>query len=322
MAIERARASALPKPWGIFDLRPWSNARHDSGAIGEIWYERSGRAAAESSLLLKILFTSQPLSIQVHPDDAFAHSIGLPNGKTEAWYVLRAAPEAKVALGLNQRLTPQQLRAAVDDGSISNLVAWQAVSRGDTILVPAGTIHAIGAGLIIAEIQQRSDTTFRLFDHGRQRALHVESAVAAADAGPAGVQGQPTLLTDERTLLISSPYFVVERIELPPDSTWQLDGERETWLLVLSGDVRTKLLNMGTGDALFVQSDRVDLRAGPTGLVGLVAYTGEDPVRILLRRARQHGATDRELPRATRAPPFIHRTKTAISTNKRLELFQ
>ena len=91
MTIEHARASALPKPWGILDLRPWSSARHDGGAIGEIWYERSGRVAAEPSLLLKLLFTNQPLSIQVHPDDAFAHSMGLPSGKTEAWYVLSAA---------------------------------------------------------------------------------------------------------------------------------------------------------------------------------------------------------------------------------------
>jgi mannose-6-phosphate isomerase len=322
VTVEHARASALPKPWGIFDLRPWSNAHHEDGAIGEIWYERSGREAAESSLLLKILFTNQPLSIQVHPDDAFAHSIGLPHGKTEAWYVLRAAPEAKVALGLNRRLTPQQLRAAVDDGSISNLVVWQAVSSGDAIFVPAGTIHAIGAGLVIAEIQQRSDATFRLFDHGRQRALHVENAVAAADAGPAHVQGHPVQLTDERTLLISSPYFVVERIELPPNSTWRLDGERETWFLVLSGDARAKSFDMNIGDALFVQSDSVSLHAGSTGLVGLVAYTGEDPVPILLRRARQPGATHRRPPQPTRAPPLVPRAKTTISTNERLELSQ
>src|SRR6266705_4554320 len=227
MAIEHARAHTVPKPWGVVDLRPWSNARHDGNAIGEIWYERPGGAAADSSLLLKLLFTSQPLSIQVHPDDAFAHSMGLPRGKSEAWYVLSATPEAKVALGLKQRMAPQQLREAVDDGSISNLVVWQAVSPNDVIFVPAGTIHAIGAGLIIAEIQQRSDATFRLFDHGRQRDLHIENAVAAADAGPAHVQGHPSRLTDERTLLISSPYFVVERIELPPNSTRRLDGERE-----------------------------------------------------------------------------------------------
>ena len=188
MTIEHAIAHSLSKPWGVVDPRPWSSAGRDDNTIGEIWYERSGSAAAAPSLLLKLLFTSQPLSIQVHPDDAYAQSIGLPNGKTEAWYVLSAAPEAKVALGLKRRLTPQQLRHAADDGSIADLVVWQAVSAGDAIFVPAGTIHAIGAGLVIAEIQQRSDATFRLFDHGRGRELHIENAIAVADAGPAGIQ--------------------------------------------------------------------------------------------------------------------------------------
>ena len=119
MAIEHARTRALPKPWGVEDLLPWSHVGHDGNAIGEIWYERPDSAALDPSLLLKLLFTSQPLSIQVHPDDAFAHAMGLPSGKTEAWYVLSAAPEAKVALGLSRRLTPQQLREAIDDGSIS-----------------------------------------------------------------------------------------------------------------------------------------------------------------------------------------------------------
>jgi mannose-6-phosphate isomerase len=158
MTIEHARARALPKPWGILDLRPWSNARHEGGLIGEIWYER--RETTDTSLLIKILFTNQPLSIQVHPDDAFAHSIGLPSGKTEAWYILSATPDAKVALGLNQRLTAQQLRKAVDDGSISDLVVWQDVSPGDVIFVPAGTIHAIGAGLVIAEIHSAATRRF------------------------------------------------------------------------------------------------------------------------------------------------------------------
>ena len=143
-----------------------SNAGHDGDVIGEIWYERSDNSDINPSLLLKLLFTSQPLSIQVHPDDAFARSMGLPNGKTEAWYVLSAAPDAKVALGLRRRLSPQQLRAAIDDGLISDLVVWHAVSADDVISVPAGTIHAIGAGLVIAELQQRSDTTFR---HVRSR---------------------------------------------------------------------------------------------------------------------------------------------------------
>src|SRR5213078_909176 len=137
---------------------------------------------------------------------------------TEAWYVLSAAPGAKVALGLDRRLTQQQLRKAVDDGSISDLVAWQPVSPDDVIYVPAGTIHAIGAGLVIAELQQRSDATFRLFDHGRQRELHIESAITVANAGPADVQVQPSRLSNERTLLVSSPHFVLERLDLAPNA--------------------------------------------------------------------------------------------------------
>jgi mannose-6-phosphate isomerase len=322
VAIEHATTCALPKPWGIPDLRPWSNARHDGGLIGEIWYERSGAAAANPSLLLKLLFTSQPLSIQVHPDDAYAQSIGLPNGKTEAWYVLSAASDAKIALGLKQRLTPQQLRQAIDDGSLSNLVVWQAVAPGDSFLVPAGTIHAIGAGLVIAEIQQRSDATFRLFDYGRQRKLHVDNAVAAADAGPAPFQAQPSRLTDERTLLISSPYFAVERISLAPNSTWGLEAERETWFLVLSGDARAGSFDIATGEALFVQSDSVDFHAGPTGLVGLVAYAGASPAPRLLQRVRQPGAMDRAPPQMARRPTFLPRKKNATSTSEYLELFQ
>src|SRR5882672_222950 len=143
MTIEQAMTHSLPKPWGVVDPRPWSSAGRDDHAIGEIWYERSSSAAVAPSLLLKLLFTSQPLSIQVHPGDAYAQSIGLPNGKTEAWYVLSAASEAKVALGLKLHLTPQEMRDAANDGSISDLVVWHEVWAGDTIFVPAGTIHAI-----------------------------------------------------------------------------------------------------------------------------------------------------------------------------------
>jgi mannose-6-phosphate isomerase len=166
MAIELARAQALPKPWGVADLAPWSKAGPDDGRlVGEIWYERPRGGAPDPSLLLKLLFTSQPLSIQVHPDDAYAHSIGLPCGKSEAWYILSAAPGAKVALGLKERLAPRQLREAVDDGSIVRHIAWRSVLAGDVVSVPAGTIHAIGAGLVIAEdpaAQRRNVSHVRL----------------------------------------------------------------------------------------------------------------------------------------------------------------
>ncbi len=274
MTIEHAQTHTLPKPWGVVDLRPWSGLRQDGEAVGEIWYERSDSTAAPPSLLLKLLFTNQPLSIQVHPNDEYAQSIGLPNGKTEAWYVLSATPDAKIALGLKRRVSPEQLRHAIDDGSISDLIVWQAAHKGETTSVAAGTIHAIGAGLVIAEIQQRSDATFRLFDHGRGRELHIENALAVANAGPADIRVTPTRLTDTRTLLVSNPHFMFERIDLAPNSAWCLEAEHETWLLVIGGSARAGTLDVTTGDAIFAQSDRVIIRAGGNGLAALVAYTG------------------------------------------------
>jgi mannose-6-phosphate isomerase len=317
MVVELARTLALPRPWGVVDLRPWNRTASDGSLIGEIWYERPNERAAKSSLLLKLLFTSQPLSIQVHPDDAHAQSMGLPNGKTEAWYVLDAAPEAKVALGLKRRLTQQQLREAVDDGSIRDLVVWNTVLPDDAIFVPAGTIHAIGAGLVIAEIQQRSDATFRLFDHGRQRELHIEKAVTVAIPGPARFRTRPNRFTDQRTLLVSGPHFVLERIDLPPSSTWCLEAKRETWLLVLSGDATAGSFDVAAGDAIFAQSDRVDIYAGTNGMVGLVAYTGIGPIPHLIRRTMQTNAKSASRPQNIEVPPPLPRVREASTSSPR-----
>jgi mannose-6-phosphate isomerase len=305
MAIEHARARALPKPWGVVDLSPWNSAGDNGSAIGEVWYERADGAAVAPSLLLKLLFTSQPISIQVHPNDAFAHSISQPNGKTEAWCILSATPEAKVALGLRQRLTPQRLREAIADGSIRELIVWRTVLAGDVIFVPAGTIHAIGAGLVVAEVQQRSDVTFRLFDYGRQRELHIENAIAVADAGPAVFQVQAEQLTPERKLFISSPYFIFERIDLAPNSKWRLEADRETWLLVVSGSAVTGSFDVATGDTIFAQSDRVDIHAGTAGTVCLVAYTGGAAIPDLLQRLIQPGSIDIKGPQEIRVPTSV-----------------
>ena len=186
ITVEHASVRLLRKPWGSHDLRPWSSLEPGAAAVGEIWFERAVTNAPDPALLLKLLFANEALSIQVHPDDAFARSIGLPHGKTEAWYILSATSNAKVAVGLKWRLTTQQLRTSIEDGSIADMVCWHHVRSGDIVFVPAGTIHAIGPGLVIAEIQQRSDATFRLFDFGRQRELHVDNAVTVAHAGPAG----------------------------------------------------------------------------------------------------------------------------------------
>ncbi len=212
MAIEYAHQRAVTKPWGSTDLGPWSANPDDGIAIGEVWFERSGASAPDPELLLKLLFTREPLSIQVHPDDAVARSMGLVHGKTEAWYILSATDGAEVAVGLERRVATAQLRAAIEDGSIAGLVKWRRVAADDVVFVPAGTIHCIGAGLVVAEIQQRSDVTFRLFDHGRRRELHVDAALAAADPRPAEPQMAERRLTDTRTLLVACPSFVLERI--------------------------------------------------------------------------------------------------------------
>ena len=290
MAIEHACMRVVRKPWGSTDLRPWSEIRHDGVAIGELWFQRPDMNAPDPALLLKLLFTKEPLSIQVHPDDAFAQSIGLGHGKTEAWYILSATPGAKIAVGLKRQLTTPQLRASIEDGSISDLVQWHRVLKDDVIFVPAGTIHAIGPGLVVAEIQQRSDATFRLFDHGRQRELHVDNAVAAANAGPAECQSVPRRLTDARTLLVASPHFVLERIDLSPQSNWELHAEHETWVLVLEGHARVRLRTVFVGEAIFLEADRTSIKVGSNGLKGLLAYLGTEPSPSLLHNHDRQNA--------------------------------
>jgi mannose-6-phosphate isomerase len=278
MAIEHASVQVVRKPWGVADLHPWSAIDVSCDPVGELWFQRADKNASVPALLLKLLFTSEPLSIQVHPDDAFARSIGLPKGKTEAWYILSATPDTRVAVGLKRILTPQELRASIRNGSIASLTQWRPVAKGDVIFVPARTIHAIGAGIVLAEIQQRSDTTFRLFDYGRQRELHEESAVAVSDAGPAQTQPGPRRLTADRTVLIASPQFVLERIDLQANSNWALDADRETWILVIEGNGRIGLTNATVGDAIFIEADSASIEVGPAGMSGLIAYPGPIPL--------------------------------------------
>lgn len=270
MTIERAVAEVVRKPWGSADLTPWG-ASDGGEPIGELWFQRAA-AMPQPTLLFKLLFTTAPLSIQVHPDDAYARMVGLAGGKTEAWYILSARPEARVAVGLRRSLDAAQLRGAIEDGSIAGLVKWRSVRKGDSIFVPAGTIHAIGAGLVIAEIQQRSDTTYRLYDFGRERALHAEAAVAVARTAPAGAQPGPRRLTEARTLLVASPYFLLERIVVPPGSVWRIMADSETWIFVVEGGARIGSIEASVGDVVFLDEDSAGIDVGQHGLVCLLAY--------------------------------------------------
>lgn len=307
MTFEHASVRIARKPWGSHDLTPWNGCGSREAAIGELRFDRSERQAPDPALLLKLLFTKQTLSIQVHPDDAFAQSNGMANGKTEAWYVLSAEPGAQVAVGLKRTLNQARLRAVIADGSIADLVKWRDAAAGDVFFVPAGTIHAIGAGLVIAEIQQRSDTTFRLFDHGRLRELHVDEAVAAADLEPAKAEAAPIRLTPARTQLVSCPFFTLERIDLPANARWELLAERETWALVIAGDANVGSVHAGVGDAFFADADRVAIKVGTNGLTALLAYADSAPEPGLLRDLDVQKA---DLPaRQDRVPALIHHEK-------------
>ena len=284
MPIEHTSVRVVHKPWGVSDLKPWSSVDGTADAVGELWFERADKNAPVPALLLKLLFTSEPLSIQVHPDDTFARAMGMPNGKSEAWYIISAKPGSQIGVGLERRVTPQELRASIRNGSIVELVRWRPVEKGDVIFIPAGTIHALGAGIVLAEIQQRSDTTFRLFDYGRQRELHEDNGVAVANAWPLRAAQNPTRLTAERMVLVASRYFVFERLDLPKSSSWALLAEAETWILVLDGHAAIGLAAASTGQAIFVGGGRTSIEVGINGLTALVAYPATAPVDSLLQR--------------------------------------
>ncbi len=170
----------VAKPWGRTKLPP-PFANHSDEPIGEIWFESPNEPL---DLLVKFLFTSQKLSIQVHPSDELAATGGLPSGKEECWLVLDAEPGAMLGIGTREPLSSNQLRAAALDGSLENIIDWKPVSRGDFFYIPAGTVHAIGAGVTLVEVQQNADITYRLFDYGRPRELHLDKGVQAAIATP------------------------------------------------------------------------------------------------------------------------------------------
>lgn len=290
MTVEKARARAVTKPWGSVDPSPWSSFDGSGEPLGEIRFERSDPAAPTSALLFKLLFAARPLSIQVHPDDDLARSRSLPGGKSEAWYVLAAAPGAEVVSGLRRPLDESALRAAVADGSIIDLVARRAVRRGEVVYVPAGTIHAVGAGLVIAEIQQNSDTTWRLHDYGSGREIHVDDAVAAVRLDAAAGVTTPGATIEGRTRLVVDRHFVLEHLDLPASSRSTLVVASEAWLLVVAGEARIGTIEVIQGEAVYLDQAGTVLSVGPDGGELLLAHTGRRPHPSLTPLCDGHSA--------------------------------
>jgi mannose-6-phosphate isomerase len=283
MTAQWALTTAVPKPWGRASLAPWSLHRPGAAPLGEIWFRPADAAAAPTALRLKLLFTSEMLSIQVHPDDAMARAMGLPEGKSEAWYILDADATAQVAIGLRVRAEPRALEAAVRSGRIGELIAWKDARRDDGFRVPAGTVHALGAGLIVAEVQQNCDVTFRLSDPGRERALHLDEGIAALRPARHLPEPKPRPLGPGRTLVLSDPHFVLERLDLPPRSAWRLQADRESWVLVIAGILRFAGHDGTRGEALLVESDAIVIEGSEAGVSLLVAYPGQIQGGLLSR---------------------------------------
>lgn len=231
----------VEKPWGrtrlpaIFD--PPGGKR-----IGEVWFTGAG----EQPLLVKYLFTSERLSIQVHPDDDQARARGLKQGKSECWYILDAEADATLGLGLKRAVSPDELRSAALDGSIEQLMDWRPVRAGDFFMVPPGTIHAIGGGISLLEFQQNSDVTYRLYDYGRPRELHLEDGVAVADRGPYPDSLAQHLSPDEERTLVNGPRFVLAH------TTTDALADRQRWVIPLDGTARTDGECAEPGDSLLV----------------------------------------------------------------------
>lgn len=173
-------------------------------------------AAPEFPLLIKLLFPREKLSVQVHPDDALARSLGQRRGKTECWYVLSAEPGASVMVGFAEDITPAQVREAIAAGTLEQKLRSLPVKAGDMVYIPAGTVHAIGPGAVMLETQQTSDVTYRLFDYGRPRELHIEEGLAALKTHTeAGIVAPVDM--GGFTRLITSPYFVIDRFLVSAD---------------------------------------------------------------------------------------------------------
>jgi mannose-6-phosphate isomerase len=179
----------------------------------------AGVASPDSPLLVKMIFAREKLSVQVHPDDQMGHKYGEPRGKTECWYALSAEPGAQVALGLKRGVTLDEVRAGIEHGTLEQSLNMLPLSKDEMVYVDAGTVHAIWPGSILLETQQNSDITYRMYDYGRPRELHIEKSLEAMRFETrAGIV--PARVLDDRTILIDVEYFCVERI--------RVEGKRES----------------------------------------------------------------------------------------------
>jgi len=252
----------VEKPWGRTDI-PGQFGDMGGRRIGEIWYK--GRDDDPLPILVKWLFTWDKLSIQVHPNDVQARDRGLPSGKEECWFVVDAEPGAVLGIGTHQDMSAEALRSASLSGEIEALIDWKPVSVGDYYYIPAGTVHAIGAGITLVEVQQFADITYRLFDYGRPRELHLDEGVAASVATPYRDARSGRITGGQQ--MVDGPHFQLWYV----DDQSQIDALElagSCWIVPLTGTVSVAHEIAAVGDCLVVDGPvAINISAGATLLI-------------------------------------------------------
>lgn len=261
----KLKQKKIPKPWGQLTL-PKIFGGKQKEKIGEIWF--TAPKGITPALLIKYLFTSEKLSIQVHPNDRQARRQGLPNGKEECWYILDAEPDAVLGIGLTKEVSATKLHAAVVCGQIEQLIDWKPAEKGDLFYIPAGTIHAIGPGIRLIEVQQNADVTYRLYDYGRPRDLHLKDAISVAVSAPYDMKNYLRTAPDQSAKLIDGPHFRLFQV-IGNDHdilTGTVAGE---WQIIpLEGEIIARDKTIGAGECgLCTKISEIDLSKNVKSLI-------------------------------------------------------
>lgn len=254
--MKRIQPVFTERVWGRTDLAPFWGEQPKR--IGEVWFRDDGLP----ELLVKFIFTDERLSVQVHPADDYAREREGCLGKTEMWHILDARPGAQIAIGLREELSADEARTAIASGEILDLLNWLPVAPGDSVLIEAGVIHALGAGVTLCEIQQNSDITYRLFDYGRPRELHVDKGLEVAKLQPYEAR---------RSLPVECACFRTERLLLQGSGVRDA-GTRPEYLIALSGEGTVGGEAVGAGDVLLLQDSERAAWSAPGSLDLLRTY--------------------------------------------------
>lgn len=261
---------------GKFKDRPF---REYIEKMGDKVIGSNHQAGSEFPILIKFIDAKSDLSIQVHPDDEYALKHEGEYGKTEMWYILDAEVDASIYYGTSKTMSKAELKVAIDNNTILDYLNVVPVKKGDVIFVEAGSIHAIGGGIALCEIQQNSNTTYRLYDFNRKdqagnlRDLHIEESIAVANLEPLDTDFKskyPLEAYDygKRQMLVDSNYFKVEKVNLAGGYSSVVDEKSFKAITVLAGELKIKAddseLHLAKGDSAFIPAN-----------MGAVSFVGE-----------------------------------------------